>query len=221
MTHFPIYEGLLNVSLGAMQRDYIPLLMTGANDLEVTRGVLMTAPVSLEEEYAWYDGLAARKRAGTDVVYAILLHMYDEAGVRIGYRYIGNTGLHRIRQKDGTATSGTLIVDKSCFGKGYGKEAKLLLLRAAFHDLGLRKVNSSIKAFNSRSYGHLLACGFTQVGLRREQHFYDGSWCDEILFDVFQKDFEPIWKRYCEMKKLPRLTKKQRRKVSESDKWAV
>jgi RimJ/RimL family protein N-acetyltransferase len=205
MNHFPIHSGGA-LSLGAMQREYIPLLLPGANDPEVVRGVVMTPPVTLEEEYEWYDGLARRKQTGTDVIFAILLHEFDDSGKVVGYRYIGHTGLHGIRRPDGTATSGTLIVDRTCFCKGYGKEAKMLLLNVAFIHLGLRKVNSSVKAFNGRSHGHLLACGFREVGRRRAQHWSDGRFVDEIQFDVFREDWEPLWRQYQDTKKLPMLT---------------
>ena len=209
----PVHHGLVNVSLGAMQREYIPLLMPGVNDPEVTKGVLVTPPVTLEEEYMWYDGLAKRKN---EVVYAILLHERDAEGVMTGYRYIGHTGLHRIRYPDGTATTGSLIIDKTCFGKGYGTEAKLLLLATGFHDLGLRKVNSSIKVFNGNSHGHLLACGYREIGRRKRQHLHEGWLVDEILFDVFSEDFGPIWQAYKKTSTLPRLTAQQR-KLVESD----
>lgn len=214
--HFPVHHGLVNVSLGAMQREYIPLLLPGANDPEVTKGVLITPPVTLEEEYAWYDDLAKLKKAGTDVVYAILLHERDAEGAVVGYRYIGHTGLHRIRYPDGTAATGSLIVDKTCFSKGYGTEAKLLLLATGFHNLGLRKVNSSVKAFNGNSHGHLLACGYREVGRRKHQHLHNGWLVDEILFDIFPADFGPIWQTYQKTNTLPRLTAHQR-KLVESD----
>ncbi len=217
MSHYPIYNGRVNISLGAMQREYVRELMQGVNDPDVVRGVLMTPPVTIEEEYAWFDGLAARKRAGTDVVFAILLHVFEGSKL-VGYRYIGHTGLHKIRQPESTATSGTLIWDKDCFGKGYGKEAKLLLLHVAFHELCLYKVNSSIKAFNERSHGHLIACGYRYVGRRRGQELDSGKRVDEILFDVFPGDFEPIWNCYLETGKLPKLTKQQLARLKKESK---
>ncbi len=152
--HSSIHQGF-NVSLGAMRRDYIPLFMEGANDPDVMRGVILRPPVTLEAELAWYDNVASK--AG-NTLFAILLHERGADGKVIDYRYIGHTGLHDIVYPDGYATSGTIIVDKSCFGKGYGTEAKLLLLYEAFRNRGLRKVCSHVKAFNGNSWGHLLAC---------------------------------------------------------------
>lgn len=205
-THYPIHHGVGHVSLGAMRREYIPLFTKGANDPEVMRGVILRPPVTLEAEFAWYDGLVTKN----DLIFAILLHEKDEKGVVIGYRYIGHTGLHSITWPDGCATSGTIIADKSCFGKGYGTEAKLLLLYEAFRNRGLRKVCSDVKAFNGNSWGHLLACGYKQVGRRKAAHFHNGGFVDRVSFEVFREEWEPIWVAYQETKTLPRLTDEQR-----------
>jgi len=207
MNHFPVHHGLIHVSLGAMQRDYIPLFMPGINNPDVTRGLLIRPPLTLEQELAWYDGLAKREN---DVLFAILLHERDEAGSLTGYRYIGHTGLHGITWPDGRATSGTVIADPTCLGKGYGTEAKLLLLYEAFRNRGLRKVCSHVKAFNGNSWGHLLACGYEQTGRHEAQHFYNGSFVDEVSFGVFREDWEPVWQTYQETGSLPRLTVEQR-----------
>ena len=204
-----IHHGFINLSLGAMQRDYLPLFMQGANDPEVMRGVILQPPITLEAELAWYDSMAQGKNAEKNVIFAILAHVHDESG-KLGYRYIGHTALHDITWPAAHATSGTIIVDKTCFGKGYGTEAKLLLLYDAFRNRGLRKVCSAVKIFNGNSWGHLLSCGYHQVGRRKDQHFSNGSFVDDILFEVFRDEWEPIWEKYVASKTLPRLTSEQR-----------
>lgn len=203
MDDYPILPGQ-NVSLGAMKREYIPLFMRGANDPEVTKGVLLRPPVTLEEELAWYD----KPKTGRDVVFAILLHEKDAAIA--GYRYIGHTGLHGIEWPNGIATTGSIIADKTLFGNGYGTEAKLLLLYEAFRNRGLRKVCSQVKAFNGNSWGHLLACGYQEVGRRKQQHFSEGTFVDEILFEVFRDEWEPVWEKYQQTKEPPKLSEEQR-----------
>lgn len=207
-THYPIHCGM-HLSLGAMQRDYIPLFMKGANNPEVMRGVLLRPPITLEAELAWYDNLV-KARGETDVVLAILLHEQVGEDTTITYRYIGHTGLHGISWPNGRATTGSIIIDKTCFGKGYGTEAKMLLLYEAFRNRGLRKVCSNVKAFNGNSWGHLLACGYREVGRHKRHHFYDGTYVDDIEFEVFREEWEPIWDAYVETKKIPRLTDEQR-----------
>lgn len=200
--HMIVYRGF-QVSLGVMQREYIPVATKGLNDLEITRGMLLRPPVSIEAEYAWYDSMPERK---ADDIFAILLH--GENGGE--YRYIGHTGLHGVTWPSGFAKSGSVIVDTECLGKGYGSEAKMLLLRHAFYTRGLRKVISEVKAFNGQSYGHLIRCGFRPIGIYRSHHFDNGTYVDEIILEVFRFDFDPIWRKYQELKKVPSLTDEQK-----------
>lgn len=210
--HYPIHCGLVNISLGAMRREYVllPTFLQGMNDPEVTRGIMLHPPVYSEEELSWYERLTQYRSGGSDFVYAILLQQRGTAGNMIGHRYIGHTGLHGIKWPDGYATTGSVIVEKECFGNGYGTEAKLLLLYEAFRNRGLRKVCSQVKAFNGNSWGHLLACGYKQVGRRKQHHFDNGNFVDEISFEIFRDDWEKVWQAYQESKVLPRLTEEQR-----------
>src|SRR3989344_9060647 len=103
VVHLPVYEGLVNVSLGAMRREYLTDFVPWANNPEATAGVLIRPPVTLEEELAWYDGLAKRK--DTDNVFAILLQKKKRKG-KTEYQYIGHTGLHGITWPGGVGTTG-------------------------------------------------------------------------------------------------------------------
>lgn len=205
-----IYDGI-HMSLGALQREYIPEVIKYVNDPRVSEGVLLRAPVTLEEEYQWYDGLLDRKHAGTDYVFAIFLRGGTPESP--AYTYIGHTGLHKISQRDSRATTGTLIFKTEWFKKNIGTEAKLWLQYHAFRVLGLRKLTSEVKAFNARSLGHLIKCGYRIVGRRKEQHFHNGRWVDEVLLEVFREDWEPIWAKYQETKEPPHLTPEQRELV--------
>ena len=200
--HVIVYCGE-HLSLGLMQREYVPLMMSGVNDLEVTRGILLRPPIATATEYEWIEELAKKQN---EQVFAILLHEPNST-----YRYIGHTGLHQITWPDGFAKTGSVILDRGAHGKGYGTEAKLLLLYHAFFVKGLRKVTSDVKAFNGHSLGHLIKCGYQIVGRHKNHHFDQGTYVDSIMLEVFRSDFEPIWRKYQESKTLPRLTPEQKK----------
>lgn len=202
MTHYVIYEGHVAVSVAAMQESYINELMPIANDPEVTRGLNMKPPITLEDELEWYRGLSKNK---ANKILAVLKHSDGD-----GLRYIGHMGIHNIKPQDGTGTTGSILGPSSELKKGYGTEAKLLLMRYAFEVLGLRKLNSSVKGFNARSLGHLLKCGYEVIGVRKEQIAYHGRYVDEILLDATYARWEPIWSNYHTTGTLPSLSKKQR-----------
>lgn len=202
MTHIIAYEGRAKVSLGLMQEDYVPLYVPWINRRIGIEGTLQRPPYSIEGGKEWVRSLA--KERGQNEVFAVLLK--DKKS----YRYIGHTGVHHICWPDGRATTGSIFGAEKSQGRGYGTEAKLLLLYHAFMVLGIRKMESSVKAFNAQSLGHLLKCGYRIIGRKRRQCFHEGMFVDEILLEAFREDWEPIWDRYQKNGDLPKLTQAQR-----------
>ncbi|MBI3633423.1 MAG: GNAT family N-acetyltransferase [Candidatus Vogelbacteria bacterium] len=156
------------------------------NDPEVRQYLMSYLPWTKDAEAKWFDSLA--QRSETDIVLAI-------EDIATG-KYIGSMGLHRIDWKQGIATTGALIGDKDYWGKGYGTDAKMILLDYAFNALGLRKILSAVIDYNKRSLNYSLHCGYKIEGVRKKQIFRNGRFHDEILLAVFKKDWLPIWKRY-------------------------
>jgi|SRR3989344_308996 len=154
------------------------------NDPEVTHYLLRSWPIMEQEEELWFDGL---KKKDNDIVLAI--ETLD--GV-----FIGTMGLCGISWKDGTATTGAAIGEKSYWGKGYGTDAKMALLDYAFNVLNLRKICSTVTAYNKRSIQYNRHCGYKVEGVRRRHIFKNGRYHDEVLLAVFKKDWLPIWKGY-------------------------
>lgn len=201
MEHYIVYEGE-RAALGAVVKEYVPLITKWANDPNATAGVLLTPPVMLEAEQSWFEGLPKRK--DTDVVFAVLVREGE------GWKFVGTTGIHRITWPDARGSTGSFIGDTSVHGQGVGTEAKLWLLHHAFHMLGLRKITSEVKAFNGNSLGHLIRCGYEVVGVRKQQHFYNGAFVDEVLLEIFRDRFESNWEAYCADRTLPKLSDEQR-----------
>ena len=94
------------------------------------------------------------------------------------------------------ATTGALIGDKDYWGKGFGTDAKMILLDYAFNTLGLRKILSAVIDYNKRSLRYSLHCGYKIEGVRKKQIFRNGRFRDEFMLAVFKKDWLPIWRRY-------------------------
>lgn len=156
------------------------------NDPEVRIFLGADRPFTVEAEARWFDSLA--DRSDNNIVLAI-------EDIETG-KYIGSMGIHRINWKDRTATTGAVIGDKSYWGKGYGTDAKMILLDYAFNTLGLRKILSVVMDFNKRSLNYSLHCGYKIEGVRKRQIFRRGRYCDEILLGLFKKDWLPIWRKY-------------------------
>lgn len=207
-SHYIVYMSPdKQVALAAMQRGYIDQLMPWINDPVSTQGILLGPPVTYESEVSWYESLG--KHSDSQAVFAILAR----ASVEDEFRYVGHTGLHRVTYPDARATSGTFIGDPNARGKGVGKQAKMLLLHHAFQRMQLRKVSSEVKAFNAPSVGHLVACGYSIIGVRKQQIAHEGGFVDEVLLEVFRNEFIPLWDAYQETTTVPSLTVAQKRGI--------
>jgi len=178
------------VRLRPILKEDLPLLMRWINDPDITKFLLAFWPTMEESEEGWITHLSTTK---TDVV----LIIETEDGTAIGV-----IGLHKISWHDRTAETGSFIGEKEYWRNGYGSEAKMLMLHYAFHTLNLRKINSSVIAFNKRSYGCLVKCGYRREGQQRKQHFRLGKYWDEIFLAAYQRSWEPLWQKWCEEKGL-------------------
>ena len=143
------------------------------NDPEVRRFLKTRGPYTMIAEERYFD------RIGENGDHNLTICLTD--GTPIGY-----TGLHRFNHYDRTAVTGTWIA-KPYWNRGYGTEAKLLLLHYAFDTLNLRKVCSSAIAFNARSVGHNRNAGYRIEGRRKKQFFRSGRYHDEALLACFRE----------------------------------
>lgn len=159
------------------------------NDPEITQYLSIYLPMSAQSEEEWFDALSKRQN---DIIFAI--ETLDGA-------LIGTMGLHGINWKDKTATTGAMIGEKEYWGKGYGTDAKMILLDYALNTLNLRKICSSVLSYNKRSLRYNLHCGYKIEGVRKKQMFKSGRYRDEIILGVFKKDWLPYWRKYKKMAK--------------------
>lgn len=174
------------VYLRPIEKTDVPLLTRWINDPDVRQYLKAFLPNQNSEEEKWVDELATRKT--TDVVLMICLTEDD--------RPIGTMGIHRISWKDRTATTGALIGEKELWGKGYGSEAKMVLLDYAFNTLNLRKICSTANATNPRSIAYSQKCGYKVEGVLRKHVFIKGRYVDQVHLAIFAHEFRPLWKKF-------------------------
>lgn len=146
-------------------------------DLEVTRFLLRRHPPSLDEEKEWLDKMAKDPDQ--------LVWVVEHKG-----RAVGVTGIHQIHWRDGFGTTGTIIGDRSVWGKGLGRELMQLRASYAFMQLPLRKLKSAYLDGNEASARAQAAAGYKEVGRHRADRFVDGRWVDEVITEVRREDWE-------------------------------
>ncbi|MBU0551158.1 GNAT family N-acetyltransferase [Myxococcota bacterium] len=176
------------LDLRPLEEADLPRCQRWINDPEVRRTTTLAFPMDARAERAWWEG---QPRGGAPHTINLAIVLKDSG------EHIGNTGLMGINWIDRRGTSGT-ILDPAHWRRGYATEAKWLLLKYAFLELGLRRVESVVIAFNEASARHLKANGFTQEGLRPQAFFREGAFHDEQLFGVTPEAFKAsrAWARY-------------------------
>lgn len=154
------------------------------NDPEICQYLRQFRPIDAAFEAAWFDTLNTR----TDEFTFAIETLEGE--------FIGSMGIHEVNWVDRTAVTGAVIGNKDYWGRGYGTDAKLQLLRFAFEHLNMRKLLSRVYSFNERSSAYNLHCGYTLEGRLRQHVYRNGSYHDMLLFGLFREEFAPIWDCY-------------------------
>lgn len=155
------------------------------NDPEVTQFLLMgDFPTSRLAEKDWFEGRTS-KVGGDDLLFAI--------ETKDG-QHIGNSGIHEIDHRSGTAVTGTLIGQIDEWGKGYGTDAARVRARYCFDVLNLRLLKSSYFEGNERSARMQENAGYEVVGRYPKVFWKRGMYRDEILTCLTRERWESLQK---------------------------
>lgn len=76
-------------------------------------------------------------------------------------------------------------------GRGYGSDACRVLLRYAFLDRGLRRVQLEVLADNEGALRAYRAVGFVEDGRLRDDAWVQGRWVDQVVMSVLSTDASP------------------------------
>ncbi len=105
---------------------------------------------------------------------------------------VGLTGLWDVDHREGTAETG-LRLRRDAWGRGLGTDAVMTLMAWAFHDVGLRRLETTILDFNAASLAlYADRCGWTVEGREREARWRGGRWCDRYRLGILRTDFDAL-----------------------------
>lgn len=107
----------------------------------------------------------------------------DEEGRLIGHTTLWGGGL------PARVATFAIIIGPDAVGRGYGTDATRTMLRYAFDELGLNKVELRVWAFNTRALRAYEKAGFVREGVRRAAAFHGGRFHDEVLMGVLAGEF--------------------------------
>jgi len=174
-------EGEL-VRLRALEPGDLERCYRWMNDPEVTRFIETGRyPLSMAYEREWLEG-ATRNRSG---FFNVLLAIETKDGV-----HIGNAGLHGSSEEHRRAHLGIMIGEKEYWSKGYGADTVRTLLRFAFEQMNLNRVELGTFDFNERAQACYRKCGFVEEGRRREDRYIDGEYHDLLMMGILRREWE-------------------------------
>lgn len=101
--------------------------------------------------------------------------------IDFGGAWIGICRLHSFVASGGRASYAIGIFDPTLLGKGLGTEATRLVLAYAFDELGLRRVEARVLAYNNRAIAAYYKCGFRQERIDYRSALVGDRWEDDLI----------------------------------------
>ncbi|MFN2131694.1 MAG: GNAT family N-acetyltransferase [Anaerolineae bacterium] len=165
--------------LRRIERDDIPTFVRWFADPEVREFLLLNRPISIAEEEQWFVQQLQSQNAE-------LFAIETNDGI-----HIGNIGLHDINWLHRSAEMGIVIGHKQYWGKGYGSDAIRTLLRFAFDEMNLHRVQLTVYEDNARAIRAYEKCGFRHEGRLRDAVYRKGRYYDMLLMSVLSGERQP------------------------------
>ncbi|MHB8375913.1 MAG: GNAT family N-acetyltransferase [Dehalococcoidia bacterium] len=107
-------------------------------------------------------------------------------------RPLGDINLFQIDQRNRHALIGLSLWRREDGDRGYGTDAMRALLRWAFGHLNLHRVELAVDATNERAIHVYEKLGFVREGLRRQHHYDNGEYHDELTMAVLDHEFRAL-----------------------------
>ncbi|MEX2426027.1 MAG: GNAT family protein [Thermomicrobiaceae bacterium] len=147
-------------------------------DTFMERGRDLHSPIAFEH---YIKELYEQQPTDGEVQFAVCLTETDEC--------IGMIGLEFVDLINGVAETGSWFHKSAYRSKGYGTEAKHLILEYAFDRLHLERIISFVFESNTRSAAALAKQGYQPAGRLKYDDFKDGRYQDVLLFDLLREDW--------------------------------
>ena len=168
-----------HVVLRAIERTDLALLHKWANDPEIQRSLGgWHFPTSLKDTEEWFAGLSCNSANQRFVVETKAQGM------------IGTANLSAIDWKNRNAFHGVMIGQKSNRGKGHGVDAVMALMRYAFDELGMARLDTDIIEHNEPSLKmHVEKCGWVVEGRKANAYFRQGRYWEKVLLGITRERY--------------------------------
>jgi RimJ/RimL family protein N-acetyltransferase len=208
-----VKAGDLLIELAPLTKENVPLFIEngGMQHASVTKYLNRTSAPVREDELEWFDRTRADKESLVWGIYIV------EGDTRL---LIGNTALTNITRKHiHQATSGSLIFDKSYWGKGIASSIHKARTWYAFQYLGLHRIMSAVIHGNVASLKALQKSGYDLVYVERNTVFVDGKLRHQDNLECLNPN-EPFWSQWWHGERPPKHSIETRKRAAEAFAWA-
>lgn len=82
--------------------------------------------------------------------------------------------------------------NRQFWNKGYGTETVMALVKFAFEEMNINRIEGTVTLENDISIKVLKKCNFTEEGTFRERTFMKGEFVDDVILAILRKDYEKV-----------------------------
>lgn len=170
------------VTLRAMTQSDQQMICDLFNDPLVEDVVVGWAfPISIEQQNQWFqDNLSA-----SNLNHRFVIETEEDGAV-------GIATLTDIDWKNRSAMHGIKLSGKKNRSKGIGTDTVMAIMRYAFDELGLHRLDGAWFDFNTASIRLYNKCGWRKEGVRRECIYKRGQWRDLTLVGILESDYREL-----------------------------
>jgi RimJ/RimL family protein N-acetyltransferase len=167
------------VRLRPTTADDLPHFVRWLSDPEVTQHLgsdVRFQPPTMEDEERWFQDTAQDPNKTNWTIEA-------KSGL-----ILGSIDLRNISTSNAWGELGILIGDKHQWDKGYGTDAVRTLVRYAFEELRLHRVQLTVSEENKRGIKCYWKCGFIREGMLYENRKRpDGTYANTVMMGILNK----------------------------------
>ena len=155
--------------------------LTAGNDADAVRMFggddRVVAPLTDEDVERWYENQLREPYAWV---------------AEFEGRCIGAARLHSLSATDRRARFAIGIFEADLRNQGLGTEMTRLVLRYAFEELKLHRVDLRVLVYNHRAIATYEKCGFVREGVERESALVAGEWHDDVIMGILEHEYRAI-----------------------------
>jgi RimJ/RimL family protein N-acetyltransferase len=104
---------------------------------------------------------------------------------------IGTANLVNIDWKNKNAFHGMMLGDKKTHGKGYAQDTVMAIMKYAFEELGLNRLDGDMIEYNNLSINfYKKRCGWEIEGVKKDWFFRKGRFYDKVIVGISNERYK-------------------------------